>query len=66
MKKEHILEKVFESFDRDKCILVILFGNRNGTDVDLFILLNNDSKYNNTIIGDIDITHIGIKSFYFF
>lgn len=61
MKKEKILEKVSEDFDLDNCILVILFGNRNGADTDLFILLNDDSKYYNTSIENLDITHMGIK-----
>lgn len=61
MNKEYTLNKIFEIFNKSKVILVILFGNRNGSDTDIFLLLDDDSIYNNTIIEDIDITHIGIR-----
>lgn len=42
-------------------MLAIHFGNRHGSDADIFVLLSNDSQYGNTNFETLDITHIGVS-----
>jgi len=60
LKTQQILNRLFTLFEKKSVLLVIQFGNKNGSDIDIFVLLKNDSQYGNTSLGKLDITHIGI------
>jgi len=59
MNRTRILEKVFKIFPKEKIKFIIQYGNFNGNDIDLFIVLNEKSGYSSIKSGILDIGCVG-------
>lgn len=59
MNKKEILLTLFKQFNETEIVLVILFGNRGGLDVDIFVLLMGTVTYGNISIGNLDVSYVG-------
>jgi hypothetical protein len=62
MKKEKILKKLFSIVQQDIVLNVIWYGNKKGSDVDLFVLLDNDCGYHPVRTQGLDIIFVGKDS----
>jgi hypothetical protein len=57
--KEKILKKLFSIVHQDLVLNVIWYGNKKGSDVDLFVLLDNDCEYYPVRTQGLDIVFVG-------
>ena len=58
---EYILKNVFSIFRKEKVKLIIYYGNKQGEDIDIFLITSGESEYNCIHQGRFDITYIGEK-----
>jgi hypothetical protein len=53
-----IIEQLFGLFDRKMILCVVHYGNRNGRDIDLFVVSASEKFYSRKVIGQLDVTII--------
>ena len=56
---EYILNTVFSIFGKNNIVSIIYYGNKQGRDVDIFIILVGNVEYNCLKYNNLDITYIG-------
>lgn len=58
---EYILKNIFSIFGKENVNLIIFYGNEQGKDIDVFVVIAGESEYNCTQQGRFDITYVGEK-----
>lgn len=58
---EYILTYIFSIFNKKNVRLVIYYGNKQGKDIDVFVVVAGESEYNCIHQGHFDVTYIGEK-----
>ena len=59
MKRKQILQKLFSVFKKQEVDFVIVYGNKKGRDVDLFVGLKRDFQFETVQIGELDVVSFG-------
>ena len=56
---DYILDSIFSIFGKDNVVLIIYYGNKKGKDIDVFVVISGNTKYNCKHSDRLDITYVG-------
>jgi hypothetical protein len=60
---KNILQKLFQIVEKENIVLAVYYGNRNGRDIDIFVIEKDGDYYRQCNIDNIDITIVGSEYF---
>ncbi len=58
---EKIINQIILFFGKENVKLIFHYGNRKGRDIDIFVILKDDSEYNCLKIMNLDISYVGLS-----